>query len=217
MKKYILILFLTVFVVPSIALAAWWNPLTWWGVSSTPSTSSIQNNNIVIPTGWKIYNNTNYNYQIAYPSNLPTSPEINNSSMDQVSFGNGGLNFSIRITKNSMSPDQEVKSELTNLPSGASTAGYTYSDQTSDFTAGGLKGKKIAINYLNKDGTPSHTLVNSYINKGGESIWFGCFYEPNTNLPANIAKYVKTEDLGVEYGYNCSTFDKMISTFKFTK
>ena len=29
MKKYVVILFLLVIVVPSVAMAAWWNPRTW--------------------------------------------------------------------------------------------------------------------------------------------------------------------------------------------
>ncbi len=30
MKKYLLVLLLAVFIVPSVAFASWWNPLSWF-------------------------------------------------------------------------------------------------------------------------------------------------------------------------------------------
>ncbi len=36
MKKYILVLLLTIFIIPSIALASWWNPFSWKVFNKTP-------------------------------------------------------------------------------------------------------------------------------------------------------------------------------------
>lgn len=186
--------------------------------AQTTNNSNVANNNVSIPAGWKIYTNANYNYQIAYPSNLPLEPEYTSSSiLSQVSFGNGGFNLAIRITKQSMSIDQIAKYSELNLPNETSSAGFTQTHKMSDVTVGGIKGKEISINFSNKDGSPHHILNSYYINKGNNTFRFDCFYEPTANLHLPANGLFQMEDLGVKYGYDCSTMDKMVYTFKFTK
>jgi hypothetical protein len=45
MKKYIIVLFLVAFIVPSVALASWWNPFSWfnnWNFHKTETVSQTQ-------------------------------------------------------------------------------------------------------------------------------------------------------------------------------
>ena len=52
MKKYITLLFLIVFIVPSVALASWWNPLSWfngWNFNKTEITTENPAQKITVP------------------------------------------------------------------------------------------------------------------------------------------------------------------------
>jgi len=53
MKKYLLILLLIVFIIPSIALASWWNPFTWSWFKKNPQIEQVVptvNNPVIINT-----------------------------------------------------------------------------------------------------------------------------------------------------------------------
>ena len=52
MKKYLLVLLLIVFIVPSVALASWWNPLSWfngWNFNKTEITTENPAQKITVP------------------------------------------------------------------------------------------------------------------------------------------------------------------------
>jgi hypothetical protein len=84
--KYLLIILVVVFIIPQIALAAWWNPTTWnWNIFdwfSKPQTATVQPKqsinrnqvqNVTTQTstdqtaGWKTYTNTDYGFEFQYP------------------------------------------------------------------------------------------------------------------------------------------------------
>ena len=47
MKKNILIIMLVIFIAPSVALASWWNPISWfnnWSFKKVPTTPQVQIN-----------------------------------------------------------------------------------------------------------------------------------------------------------------------------
>ena len=49
MKKYLSILFLIAFIIPSIAFASWWNPFTWFQKNTKPieqSTAQVPQDNV---------------------------------------------------------------------------------------------------------------------------------------------------------------------------
>jgi hypothetical protein len=236
---------LLLLICPSSALAAWWNPLTWhWNpsgifdifsespgngqdgslptsptpVTDTPQAAPQPNDSqeaFSVPAGWTIYRNTNYDYQVAYPNNLPPSSELHSGNiLSQVSFGSGGLDLSIRIIPSSMSPEDAVKYQASALQNGA--GGYQTTYQTSDIIVAGIRGKQIAINYVNQDGTPSHALVETYINRGTEQVVFGCFYEATPPSLQQTEPYPKARGAGAEFDGGCAILGQMISTFSFT-
>ena len=168
-----------------------------------------------IPTGWNVYTNTTYHYSIAYPPHL--SIFTGSSSTDHVSFGNGGFNLTVKISKDSTNANTLIQEQIATLSGESSASGLTSTYTVADTTAAGMSGKLITINFSNADGSPSHVLAESYFNSGDTLIQFACFYEPNSQLLPSIKKYVTSPDLGAEYGYNCSTLSQMISTFSFTK
>jgi hypothetical protein len=244
-KNYlVIIILLAVLVVPSFALASWWNPFSWgfWNSifhSQTqqqklingdkekncpqympPSSDFCKGGNIVgggldtngcqlppkceMPLNqsaeWKTYTNTRYGYEIKYPSDITISREM----ITETDFGVAqGLNFMIEVTQNYINSDAAIKMAETNIPVVAASAGYTYSYKTSDIIINGSAGKKITINYSNKsDGKPFKTFTESYLDKGNSLFSFFC---DNYSYSSENTKY------------DCSTLDKMVSTFKFTK
>jgi len=53
MKKYLLVLLLIVFIIPSVALASWWNPFSWfnsWNFNKTEITTENPVQKIIVPT-----------------------------------------------------------------------------------------------------------------------------------------------------------------------
>jgi hypothetical protein len=60
MKKYILVLFLVICIIPSVALASWWNPFTWnWLTHKNQTTVEIPLKKTTAPIVQPITNTTN--------------------------------------------------------------------------------------------------------------------------------------------------------------
>jgi hypothetical protein len=79
-KSYVvIILLLAILIIPSVTLAAWWNPFSW-----------NQGNlfSAFVSTGWKTYTSTNYGFNIQYPSSWKiVFTNQNASSVDHVAVG----------------------------------------------------------------------------------------------------------------------------------
>ena len=76
MKKYLLVLFIAVFIIPSIAFASWWNPFSWnWGnFFNSPKQNQTQNFTTTVPTTPDITTSS---------TKTPTTPKVNNTSTVQ--------------------------------------------------------------------------------------------------------------------------------------
>jgi hypothetical protein len=74
-KAYVVIVLLAVLIVPSVALASWWNPFSWhwyniFNIFSRPQTNVVQNtkqNPADQTANWNTYTNNKYGFSIKYP------------------------------------------------------------------------------------------------------------------------------------------------------
>ncbi len=70
--KFLLILFIAVLVVPSVALAAWWNPFSWnWNIMSwfkAPTTQTQTQKPADLTANWKTFKNAQYGFEFNYPN-----------------------------------------------------------------------------------------------------------------------------------------------------
>lgn len=84
---YLIILLAVAVIVPQVALAAWWNPMSWGWLNSIfhfqqtgqQSQKQIQQQAPKIDTsGWKTYTNTQYGFEIKYPADWGITYNTNN-------------------------------------------------------------------------------------------------------------------------------------------
>jgi len=113
MKKYLLVLLLVIFIIPSIAFASWWNPFSWfenWTFHKTEITQPA------IPTGSQSLQDLNnpYLHPNAEPADTPstTTTEPTNNSTDEVQK----LQKEINDLKNQKSNSQKTENIVAPTP-----------------------------------------------------------------------------------------------------
>ena len=83
--KFLIVLLLAVLIIPSVALAAWWNPFSWGIWNSVfhfqqqvqKSTQQQINKPADQTADWKTYTNTQYGFEFKYPSNYQVENPAN--------------------------------------------------------------------------------------------------------------------------------------------
>ncbi|MFA6552606.1 MAG: trypsin-like peptidase domain-containing protein, partial [Candidatus Paceibacterota bacterium] len=78
MKKYLTILIVSVLIIPQIALAAWWNPFSWFKKSSAFPTAKITQVASTTSTTSQIKEKptTNINTNTSIPKSVPVKPKV---------------------------------------------------------------------------------------------------------------------------------------------
>jgi hypothetical protein len=230
MKQYklsiVIVLLLVILIVPSVALAAWWNPFTWnWNIFdwfSKPQTSAVQSNTqnqntnqVQAPAtqtqtsqtaGWETYTNSDYGFEFQYPSNYQ-SEEPDKNLMKP----NNGDN----IAELYGSPDNIIITYISgstlDLSNGKTGTQKIYFDKASNqwmIYVAGVSGK---------DGSSyssTNKLVPFYTTAG--LSYFGA--DTGVSCEDVVAlSYDKFVGIGAgDNGTICNIIDKIVSTFQFT-
>lgn len=214
--KFILIAIAIIFIIPSSVSAVWWNPFSWsiWGIFKT----SQSDKGSVVPSDWKTYSNGNLGYEIKYPPELIIEKdESTGSGFYILTPGEGpfksgmvGLKFNIGVRAKG---EITYQSSLNLLNPPVSDSNYDISSKQSDFMVDGIKGQKIVVDQTEKKNGAAMIIMHGEIKKGNYIYSFDCQY--NYKWAGAAKQYLRPTELNSKY--DCSTFDKMMSTFKFTK
>ncbi len=211
-KYYILLLLVAVLVIPSVALAAWWNPFSWnWNIItwfSRPSTTQQQTQKPTdATTDWKTYTNTKYGYSIKYPTNWYINTQYSNLDLTprgpNKDYIGGDTSISNYLEKDGMyaPPDYTLISWMFWKVPPISKERSSSSDfiKKENVVINGVKGIKTTILGEHEIGSP--TKLNSvriiFELNNGEELSVGYGFDNNNVNAAKVA-------------------NQIISTFKFT-
>lgn len=170
----------------------------------------LSSKNWVIPEDWETYKSDGGKYEIKHPSGF----RVSSDGPDRTDFNppeSTYPHFTILISKSGyQSVDDIIKLNEINLSSEASSAGYNYTYKINDVNIGGAKGKQIYIDFTDKGvGNSAHILAKTFVIKNGLLYNFSCYW------PYKISESAKKAGVSSDSRYDCGTFDKMMSTFKF--
>ena len=199
MKKtnvLLVVILLTVLIVPSIALATWWNPFTWnWNIFSwfsKPQTSITQpnqnQNKTQSQTGqtasWQTYTNDKQNYQISYPAGATIIGDSKyNKYCITLNYKNGGY-----VIIDSLKDEQDALNKgIIDMAgcSGIDGLGSGYTQINQSIFVGGKTYQAQGYQYQNKTNDPYNeyldtalifpltdniTIQIGYINNGGKQV-----------------------------------------------
>ena len=213
--NFVLVLTVVAVIIPSVALAAWWNPFTWnWNFFTwflNPQTSVVQPNQNTNQTpttqtaDWKAYANGDYGFSFKYPANFNLSSQSSNYIEIKSSDPHNLFFAYIQV--------QDNKNNLTaqDYANNLGVAGPTTPNKNKvveKISVDGIEAYKVTIDNLPSDADPTdpnyvaeHTLNASTI-----------YLVKDSNLYI-FEVYNKS---GLDKNYNVADFNLLLSTFKFT-
>ena len=153
-------------------------------------------------TGWKTYTNTEYGFQMKYPEDLKIEeipagmyPSTLLRFYNETYIVGNPFAMTNNFTIDSVENTSNLTAQQIIEASGeVNLAGGNTLKTLSDITVSGVKGKKVS--YEND----SRATFIAYVIRSNMVYNFGCDHQKTSALK-----------------YDCSTFDQMLSTFKFTK
>jgi len=203
-KAYAVIILLTVLIIPSVAFASWWNPLSWhiwdiFNIFSKPQTSLVQQNQTV---GWKTYTSNDAGYQINYPVDWIFNDD--KYSFPIVNFC--GTDYKTKDDCDSAGMNHTPVISLRNDIIGTKNGGYCINNPNSIYCI-----KKLVVSDTNikVDGRNAEMIEIKYGTNNDKNDVV-VYWRKNPSDKNMYELYVSKN-----YPEYSSVFNQMLSTFKF--
>ena len=166
-KLYLVAILLFVLIVPSIALATWWNPFTWnWNIFdwfSKPQISVVQPNQNITQNqvqnttanqtaGWKTFTDSQYGFQLKYPADFSLT-SLSQNYVEIKSSDPQNLFFCYIQVQNNK--DNLTAQDYANNLGVAGPTGPNKNKVVEKITVDGIEAYKVTIDNLPSDANPS--------------------------------------------------------------